>query len=481
MKTESRVSDNEQWARFRFAVIGPLLSSPPCKGELGHELRCVSAKLYKHPLTGAGVRFGVSTVERWYYAARDANDPLARLRNRVRKDAGSHPSLGEVAQRSIRAQYQAHPGWSYRLHYDNQLALVEDRDCELQQLPSYAVVRRWMKSQGLLKRRRTRVRHTPGAQLAEEHLAHVEVRSYEAEFVGGLFHTDFHSGSLQVLGKDGSWITPHLLAVIDDKSRLCCHGQWYQGETAENFAHGFAQALLKRGLPRALMSDNGGALTAGEIEQGLLNLGILHELTLPYSPYQNAKQEVFWVPTETRLLAMLEGVPNLNLRMLNEATQAWIELEYNRHVHSETGTAPLVSFLSDKNVLRDGPSPETLRRSFRINSTRTQRRSDGTLSIEGVRFEIPNHLRHIQRLAVRYARWDLSCADVVEEPTGTLVATLRPLNKVKNAEGHRRRLDPLPSDCPPPQSQVAPLLKKLLADYAAMGVPPAYIPKEENQ
>jgi hypothetical protein len=82
---------------------------------------------------------------------------------------------------------------------------------------------------------------------------------------------------------------------------------------------------------------------------------------------------------------------------------------------------------------------------------------------------------------VRYARWDLSCADVVEEPTGTLVATLRPLNKVKNAEGHRRRLDPLPSDCPPPQSQVAPLLKKLLADYAAMGVPPAYIPKEENQ
>ena len=112
MKTESRVSDNEQWARFRFAVIGPLLSSPPCKGEFGHELRCVSAKLYKHPLTGAGVRFGVSTVERWYYAARDANDPLARLRNRVRKDAGSHPSLGEVVQRSIRAQYQAHPGWS---------------------------------------------------------------------------------------------------------------------------------------------------------------------------------------------------------------------------------------------------------------------------------------------------------------------------------------------------------------------------------
>jgi len=28
---------------------------------------------------------------------------------------------------------------------------------------------------------------------------------------------------------------------------------------------------------------------------------------------------------------------------------------------------------------------------------------------------------------------------------------------------------------------VAPLLKKLLADYAASGLPPAYIPKQENQ
>jgi transposase InsO family protein len=367
------------------------------------------------------------------------------------------------------------------LHYDNLLALVEDKDCELQQLPSYAVIRRWMKSQGLVKRKRTRVRHTPGARIAEEHLAHVEVRSYEAQFVGGLYHTDFHSGSLQVLGKDGSWITPHLLVVLDDKSRLCCHGQWYAAETAENFAHGFVQGLLKRGIPRALMSDNGSALTAGEIEQGLLDLGILHELTLPYSPYQNAKQEVFWVPTETRLLAMLEGVPELSLRMLNEATQAWIELEYNRRLHSETGTAPLSSFLSDKNVLRDSPSAQALRRCFRIKSTRTQRRSDGTVSIEGVRFEIPNRLRHIQRLHLRYARWDLSTADVVDERSQALLATIRPLNKLKNAEARRRRLDPITTDFCPTHSQMAPLLKKLLADYAALGIPPGYIPKEENQ
>ena len=37
--------------------------------------------------------------------------------------------------------------------------------------------------------------------------------------------------------------------------------------------------------------------------------------------YQNAKQEAFWAPVEGRLMAMLEGVPDLTLSALNEATQ----------------------------------------------------------------------------------------------------------------------------------------------------------------
>ena len=133
------------------------------------------------------------------------------------------------------------------------------------------------------------------------------------------------------------------------------------------------------------MTDNGGAETAAEIEEGLAELGVLQELTLPYSPYQNAKQEVFWVPIETRLLAMLEGVPDLTLEQLNQATQAWIELEYHRRVHSETGQTPLASFLESNNVL---DCPAELRRAFRVKVRRTQRRSDGTLTLDGVRFEL---------------------------------------------------------------------------------------------
>ena len=51
--------------------------------------------------------------------------------------------------------------------------------------------------------------------------------------------------------------------------------------------------------------------------------------------YQNAKQEAFWGPVEGRLMAMFEGVPDLTLAMLNEATQAWAEFDHNRKIHSE--------------------------------------------------------------------------------------------------------------------------------------------------
>ena len=79
---------------------------------------------------------------------------------------------------------------------------------------------------------------------------------------------------------------PIALGILDDHSRLCCHVQWYLSETAEDLVHGLSQAIQKRGLPRALLTDNGSAMVAEEVTEGLLRLGIVHERTLPYSPYQ---------------------------------------------------------------------------------------------------------------------------------------------------------------------------------------------------
>jgi len=226
-------------------------------------------------------------------------------------------------------------------------------------------------------------------------------------------------------------------------------------------------------------------MLAGEVTQGLTRLGIVHKTTLPHSPYQNAKQEVFWAQVEGRLVAMLEGVVDLTLPVLNQATQAWVELEYQRRVHCETHQSPLARCAAGPDVGRPSPDSSALRLAFTTEEHRTQRRSDGTLSLNGQRFEIPARYRLLSRLAVRYASWDLTHVHLVDVRAGTVLARLYPLDKTQNADGRRRTLPPGLLDpaatAAPMDVGIAPLLRQLITDYAATGLPPAYLPQPQAE
>lgn len=479
MADDDEPVSHERWAQLRFSVVGALLASPPEKGELRAELARLAEMSWRHPITRQPVRFGVSTIERWYYAALRAQNPVAVLRRKLRDDSGRGRVITDQLAEALRQQHREHPSWSYKLQLDN-LAVQIGLDPTLGAAPSYPTLRRFMVAHGLLREPRRRGER-PGEVRARQIREGREVRSFETEYVSGLWHLDFHHGSLGVLTPKVGVVRPILLGILDDRSRLVCHAQWYLDETAESLVHGLLQAFMKRGLPRALMTDNGAAMLAAETTQGLARLSIAHFTTLPYSPHQNGKQEVFWGAVEGRLMAMLEGHKDLTLDLLNEATQAWIEMEYHRAVHSETGQAPLLRWLDGPTVARESPSLDELHLAMTAGKTRSQRRSDGTLSIEGLRFELPARFRHLRKLHVRYASWDLSHVWLIDEHTATVLARLFPLDKTRNADGVRRSLDP-PNDSAASHSSggIAPLLRKLMADYAATGLPPAYIPKEEE-
>lgn len=469
MSNHESISARVRWGRLRFSIIGPLLASPAETGELAARLDELASKTYVHPTTGGHARFARSTLERWYYAAKnEPRDPLRALERKVHGRAGSHPSIGPTLALAIRAQHLAHPRWSYQLHVDNLRALSRI-DVTVGPVPSRMTLSRYMRSQGLVRSKARR-----SAALGEAFVAR-EVRSFEVSHVGGLWHLDFHVGSRRVVGPDGAWSPVHLFGMLDDRSRLGCHLQWYPAESAETLVHGLCQGIQKRGLPRALLTDNGSAMLAAETTEGLERQGIVHHTTLPYTPEQNAKQESFWGQVEGRLLPMLEGESELTIELLNRATLAWLELEYNRKVHSELGVTPYTRFLEGPSVLRPSPSSDELRRAFRREETRTQRRSDGTISIEGVRFEIPARYRTLARPQVRWASWDLSTADLVDARTGIFLASLQPLDKERNADALRRVLEPEPEVAPAP-SGIAPLLRELMSEYAATGLPPAYVP-----
>ena len=230
------------------------------------------------------------------------------------------------------------------------------------------------------------------------------------------------------------------------------------------------------------MTDNGSPMTAGEVTEGLHRLGIVHSTTLAYAPYQNGKMEVLWASVEGRLMAMLEGLEPLTLKRLNDATVAWVEHEYHRREHREIGTTPMSRLLDSPDASRPCPESADLKSAFRITVKRTLRRSDATVSVEGVRYQVSAPWRHLRELSLRVARWDLTCVELVDVRTGQRLTTLYPLDKRAHADAVRRPAAAHGDDSDEStdaEGETAPLLQRILDDQAASGLPPVWVPHGE--
>jgi hypothetical protein len=180
---------------------------------------------------------------------------------------------------------------------------------------------------------------------------------------------------------------------------------------------------------------------------------------------------------------MLSNVHPLTLEFLNKTSLAWVEMEYNKKTHREIGCSPLDKFINNRNVSRSSPDAASMRFAFSTPTTRMLRKSDGTIQINGKRFEIPSRFRHFRKLYVRYQSWDMSMVHIIDEKCGDPVAVIYPQDKIKNANGLRRAIESveeiaLTKDTEDP---IPPLLRKYLSDYAATGLPPGYIPINTNR
>ena len=101
-------------------------------------------------------------------------------------------------------------------------------------------------------------------------------------------------------------------------------------------------------------------------------------------------------------------------------------------------------------------------------------------TLEGIRFEVPSRFGHMIELWLRYASWDLSTVHLADPQTGALLSRLYPVDKRKNAEGLRApRTSALAAPPPASPTGMAPLLQKLIRQYATTGLPPPYLPQPQ--
>ena len=180
-------------------------------------------------------------------------------------------------------------------------------------------------------------------------------------------------------------------------------------------------------------------------------------------------------------MAMLEGKKEISLTDLNRMTHAWVEMDYHHQIHSETTQTPIDRFSSGPSVLRPSGTSIDFRLAFRMESPRTQRRSDGTTSIEGVRFEIPGRFRHMHKITVRFARWDLSEVSLVSQETNQILCALYPLDKEKNSNARRRQIAEPSIDSPLENRDteaLPPYLLELMKRFDESGFPPPFITQD---
>ncbi len=353
----------KQIATFRFGVVHDLVGhielSP---GEQERLIREKCDRKWAIPFSDK-TRITRSTILRWAKLYKDSGGKLEALANHDRSDNGKSRAIDEETGLAL-----------IRLRMELPKATVARliREMNKRQLISPGItltattVHRFLRTNGLMK----------GTEaLAEDR------RKFEAELPNDLWQSDcMHGPSVEHEGKKRK---TYLLAFIDDHSRLVPHAEFYLTESLPSYLKALEEALLRRGLPRKIYTDNGSAFRSHHLEHVTARLGIALIHARPYKPQGKGKIERFFRTVRGDFLSGFKGA---TLADLNQALFFWLSDIYHQRIHSSTGQTPFARFTSRMECLRE--APRNLRDYFR-KTVRRRVAKDRTISLDGRIFEAP--------------------------------------------------------------------------------------------
>ena len=153
--------------------------------------------------------------------------------------------------------------------------------------------------------------------------------------------------------RDGIWLTlpegttkkSYLFLWLDDYSRKILFGKYYLSEKLPCLEDSFRYMLLRWGIPDRVYCDNGAVYISKHF------MGILAELQIkqlrhkPYQAYAKGKVEAANKTILNEFQAEAAIADFHTLDELNSAFWAWVEVAYNKRIHSSTGQTPDERFL----------------------------------------------------------------------------------------------------------------------------------------
>jgi transposase InsO family protein len=147
--------------------------------------------------------------------------------------------------------------------------------------------------------------------------------------------------------RDGIWLDTkdgkkktYLFLWVDDYSRKILSGKYYFDEKLPRMEDTFKRLVLRWGIPLKIYLDNGSVYVAKQFAWilGQLKTAKLHHK--PYQAYCKGKVEAVNKTIKNDFQAEAQRAGFRTLEELNSAFAAWVDLEYNIRIHSQTGEPP---------------------------------------------------------------------------------------------------------------------------------------------
>ena len=355
-------------ALFRLSVLGPLASRQHfSRGELQVLIQEQAAKHYDIP-GSLHTRISGKTIEAWFYRWKKGG--IEALAPKPRCDKGVSRLPQDIQAFIVKAK-QENPKRSLNtlLHLVQMKGFVQSAEV------SRSSVYRLLSQHGLSR---------PVGSASQP----IEFRSFQADEPGAIVYGDVMHGP--VVWVNGKTQKSYLVTVFDDCSRLVLHSAFCPGETALQIEYVLKQALLKRGLPKRFILDNGAAYRAHSLQGICARCSIQIIYCRPYAPEGKGKLERWHRTLRDQFLTELPRNKTLSLLEINSLLWAWIDQIYHAQAHSGLqGKTPLSVWQQGLKAVQPlGPLALQLDEIFYHRIARKVRK-DGSVSYLGKRFEVP--------------------------------------------------------------------------------------------
>jgi putative transposase len=331
-----------------------------------------------------GDYYAVRTLEDWWYAYRKGG--FSALLPTPRSDQGKNRVLDEATAAWVLEQVTQNPKAPLKVLYAH---WQQTQPCPL---PSVSVLYRFLRRQGMDRKSLRSGRLESGA-----------TKAFEAPHVNDLWMVDFSPGP--TLSVNGKALTTQLCVLVDDHSRLIPFAAYYSQANTEAFHHALKEAVLRRGLPRKLYTDNGKPFINAHTRLVCAQLGIRLLHCKPYHSWSKGKCErlIFSIQQGFETTLRLEGNAAHSLEELNAKFSLWIQTVYHQRPHSSTGQSPEYRYQQAAKALRQWDEPSDIEPMFYVRLERTVRKN-GTVRLEGELYEVPLSLRAL-KVQLRLDPW----------------------------------------------------------------------------